>query len=282
MDPYAEVRWPSYILMCFGACIDENELDAQLANDLLQRIRSFVGLEMLKAPQLGDFNDQRLSADGYRFAYWTSERDFVGNPVPSPGGQYTFADTGEAVGPGFASMDGLSFSSTSPGFETCSLVWSQAFVFPGRRDVIADQNDIRRRVQQIKWHQNSYDELRDAKRHLERPDVKAAVRSAASSVDATLRYYCKQWGVHFPKKPVPFDQKIEHVLGQATRPSYCTACPDGSKTLLHLYRSRNSMHEGDCYFRDDTTGQNVDCTLVHAKAFFGAAREFSFWLDSQA
>jgi hypothetical protein len=112
--------------------------------------------------------------------------------------------------------------------------------------------------------------------------VKGCVRSAASAVDAALRFYCAEWAITFPTAPIPFDQKIERILQQAGRPSYLAVDPVGLRDLLHLYRARNAIHEGDCFYKDDQIGKDVYCEISHAQQFFAAARAFTYWIDSQA
>ena len=107
--------------------------------------------------------------------------------------------------------------------------------------------------------------------------------SAASAVDAALRYYCTEWAVIFPtQRNMAFDERIERILSDARRPSYRSIDVKGIVDLLYLYRSRNAMHEGDCFYRDDSTGTDVYCEMSHARRFFNVAQTFAYWLDSQA
>src|SRR5437764_13496523 len=117
---------------------------------------------------------------------------------------------------------------------------------------------------------------------LRQRDVKGCIRSAASAVDASLRFYCAEWNVRFPTAPSPFDQKIERIRQQAGRPSYRSVDAAGLRDLLHLYRARNAIHEGDCFYKDDQLGTDIYCDLSHASRFFTAAQAFAYWIDSQA
>ena len=281
VDPYAEIRWPSYALASFSADVTPPALGTEAECDILQRMRILISFAIFEFPELKAMTDQLLAHDGYRFGYWTPVLDFVGNPVPAPG-KYANADRDEPVGPGHASLSGFGFANGSSQMHSLALVWSQAFSLPNRTNAQVDDATIRRRAQEIKRHYNSKDELVRAQDDLRQRDVKGCIRSAAAAVDAALRYYCAEWGVAFPTAPIPFDQKIERILQQAARPSYRCVDQAGLLDLLHLYRSRNAIHEGDCYYRDDTLGTDIYCDMSHASRFFNAAQAFTYWLDSQA
>jgi hypothetical protein len=281
VDPYAEIRWPSYAIAAFSADVTPPVLGTAAECDIVQRMRTLVGFEIFEFPELKAMTDQLLASDGYRFGYWTRDLDFFSNPVPAPG-KYINADRNEPVGPGHASLFGFEFEKDSNQLHQLACVWSQSFSLPKRTNSQVDDATIRRRAQEIKRHYNSKDELMRAQKDLRQRNVKGCIRSAASAVDAALNYYCAEWGVVFPKAPIPFDEKIENILQQAGRPSFRCANPGGLLDILHLYRSRNAMHEGDCYYRDDTLGIDVYCDISHAGRFFNAAQTFAYWLDSQA
>ena len=146
---------------------------------------------------------------------------------------------------------------------------------------------LREIVQDMRLHFNSYNELIDARRHLnsaqtsdEIGDIKAAIRSAASGVDPLLRFYCKLHSIRFPSRSLPFDQKVEEILARTGMPSYRAVSPHGMERVTKLYRARNSMHEGDRYFTDGGMRLTVDYDL--AKQFVEAAEQFAIWLDSLA
>ena len=280
VDPYAEVRWPAYALVSFSPDVTPPQLDQAAEWDILLRMQTLVGFDIFQFPELKILADQILSHDGYRYSYWTFNVDYVGNPRPTRG-KYHHADCGEPVGPGYTSLNAIGFTEDLLP-HSIALVWSQAFSFPNRTNAQTDDIAIRNRVKEIKRHYNSKDELAKAQEYLRYNDVKGCIRSAASAVDAALRYYCSEWRVTFPNQPISFDQKIELILQQALRPSYRLGDATGLRDLLHLYRARNAIHEGDCYYKDDQLGKDVPCETSHARRFFAAAQTFAFWLDSHA
>jgi hypothetical protein len=282
VDPYAEVRWPAYGLASFSADVNPPTLETAAKCDILQRMRTLVSFDVFDFPELKGLTDQLLAHEGYRYGYWTPDLDFVRNPRPAPG-KYHNADPGEPLGPGHASLSAFGFADDSQlERHELALVWSQAFSFRNRTNAHADDAAIRKRAQEIKRHYNSKDELTRAEDDLRQHDVKGCVRSAAAAVDAALRYYCSEWCVKFPTASIPFDQKIERILQQAARPTYQLVDPIGLRDLLYLYRARNAIHEGDCYYKDDQLGKDVYCEVSHARRFFAAAQAFAYWIDSQA
>ena len=81
---------------------------------------------------------------------------------------------------------------------------------------------------------------------------------------------------------MPFDDKIEAVLRKANKPSYRQADPSTLQTILYLYRSRNSMHEGDCCY-NNSAGERVDVkTIAQARDFVEAVERFVMWIDALA
>jgi len=280
IDPYAELRWPSYALVSFNADVEGAVLDTAAQCDILQRMRTLVCFDIFDLLELKALTDQIMSQDGYRYGYWTPGLDFVRNPVPAPG-KYHNADREEPIGPGHTSLFGVGLGENTEMY-SLALVWSQAFSLPNRTNAHADDAAIRKRGQELKRHYNSRDELTRAETDLRQGDVKGCVRSAASAVDAALRFYCAEWNVPFPTTPIPFDQKIERILHEAGRPSYRVVDAAGLRDLLHLYRARNATHEGDCYYKDDRLRADVYCDITHAHNFFTAAQTFTYWIDSQA
>jgi hypothetical protein len=280
IDPYAELRWPSWALVTFNASTTEATLDTGSQCDILQRMRTVVSFEIFDLPELKAMADQLLAQDGYRYGYWTPGLDFVRNPIPAPG-KFHNADRSEPIGPGHTSLFGVGFGE-NPQIHSLALVWSQALSFPNRTNAQADDAAIRKRGQELKRHYNSRDELTRAENDLRQHDVKGCIRSAASAVDAALRFYCAEWNVPFPTAPIPFDQKIERILQQAGRPLYGSVDPTGLRDLLHLYRARNAIHEGDCFYKDDQLDTDVYCDLSHASRFLTVAQAFTYWIDSQA
>jgi hypothetical protein len=196
---------------------------------------------------------------------------------PSSREEYVPTDVGEPVGPGVASLPDISaFNNVN------ELVWSQVLRFPTRTNVSNDLTRIREIGHAVRRHYNSYNELKDAHRHLANGEIKAGIRSAASAIDAILRYYCDLWGVRFPQERIPYDEKIETVLRDAKQASYRTADAENLKKLLYLYRSRNSMHEGDCYYNDDEGNQVRVRSVDQVRGFVSAVEDFVVWIDALA
>ena len=154
VDPYAEIRWPSYALASFNADVTPTTVDTGAQCDILQRMRSLISFEIFELPELKVMTDQLLGHDGYRYGYWTPGLDFVRNPVPAPG-KYVKADRGEPVGPGHASLSGFGLANDAVEIHSLALVWSQAFSFPNRTNAQIDDEAIRNRAQEIKCHYNS-------------------------------------------------------------------------------------------------------------------------------
>jgi hypothetical protein len=213
---------------------------------------------------------------GYRREYFDSQIfDIAGNRRPNSCESYVPTEVGEPVGPGVASLPSIeAFDSIN------ELVWTPILAFPNRRSLPDDLAAIRKAIMALRKHYNSYNELRDANRHIANREVKAAIRSGASAVDAIVRYYCDLWEVPPLPQKLPFDEKIERVLQMAGRPSYRSVAPERLDSLLFLYRCRNSMHEGDCYFDDRggirTRVRNID----QVRPFIDALEDFVVWIDA--
>jgi hypothetical protein len=276
VDPYADTRWPArVILKSRGETSQPASMSVAFTHEFLSGVRNilmdaFRNLEPFRT-------DQRLQTVGYRRVYYTHYLDAAGNPAPSGQWHLFPAEPLEPIGPGFVLVGGPKDRNHH------SLVWSQAISFPGRSSLAVDEPQVRRRVQEIKRHWNSHQELADAERHAKRRDAKASVRSGAAAVEAAVKFYCTLWGLEFPCGPTTtFDEKIESVLGLAGRPSYRAISPNSSKSLLKLYRARSSMHEGDCYYNDPDTGERVDVKHSEACRLVEEAKRFVLWLDSLA
>ena len=78
-----------------------------------------------------------------------------------------------------------------------------------------------------------------------------------------------------------FVEKIEEILGAAGMPSYRSVAPDDAEKIGHLYRARNSMHEGDIYFVD-SSGVRRQVNNIQAEEFIAAAERFAIWIDALA
>lgn len=300
VDPYTEERWPSYILLEARLNLPNESYSVELAQDVAQYLRGIVSWGLFNPSPFAFPQDQRVKSPGYRWGYWTPMLDFVGNPSPTPYGGYAYSEQDEAVGPGFVAVKNMGFPLVIPEVQMgtggspdislvkdylaqlfLALVWSQAISLPNRTNVQTDQKRIAKRIQDRK-HKNAYGELKDAERHLDQNDLKGTVRSAAASVEAALRFYCDEWEVPFPSRNhIPFNDQIEQILTAANRPSYKSVNPNGSIALLHIYRARSSMHEGDNYFKNKLTGDIVHVDRVIATELLHGAKSFRIWLDSQ-
>ena len=160
------------------------------------------------------------------------------------------------------------------------LVWSSILLVPNQSTFAADKKAIQNAIQSLQRHYNSHTELIDARRHLDQSEVKAAVRAAASAVEACLLHLCQRLGVQKPKEKKPFNQTVESVLRLTGRPSYSAVEPQHLKQLLYLYRARNSMHEGDCYFKADDGKVIFIRDVVQAKPLVDSAEAFVLWADA--
>ena len=113
-------------------------------------------------------------------------------------------------------------------------------------------------------------------------DIKGAIRSSSSAIEAALRFYCDEWNVKWPsKKGMQFNDRVDEILKISGRTPYTIIDPEASLDLLHLYRARSSMHEGDCYYKDTNTKTEIQVNINIANHLFNAAREFVIWIDSQ-
>ena len=64
-------------------------------------------------------------------------------------------------------------------------------------------------------------------------------------------------------------------------PSYRAFCRQNLEDIGKLYAARNSMHEGDRYFKD-VSGTPVIVDFTLAQRFLSAAVKFAIWLDLRA
>ena len=227
---------------------------------------------------MATYTDQHATVKAYRREYFSQQIfDIRGKRRPSSSKNYCLTGVGEYIGPGVAAI--VNRNSLE---HVNEFVWSQIIPIPNPTNVTTDSPRIRKQWKEIKKHYNTYNELTDARRHHLGGDLKASIRSAASAVDAILRYYCSLWGVHFPSGRLPFNQKIENVLMSAAKPSYQSVSSINSEKLLYLYRARNSMHEGDCYYKDNY-GKVVQIqTKIQVEEFIDSAEQFTLWIDSIA
>ncbi len=278
VDRYFESRWP-VCLMVRGNVSGPADFE-EMSDDAICNVLLFIRILMWETPG-GLSNpdippDQRATRLGYRRQFFLSQsRDFVGNRRHAPFDFFSPTEIGEPIGPGVVSLD-LQQSDQIPN----ELVWSPTLSFPSRTNRDADRAHILGTIEALKRHYNSYNELGDATRLLEIEEFKSAIRAAASAVDAAILHLRQVHDIADPPRSLQFDEKIEHALAGARLPSYRALEPDRLQCLLYLYRARNSMHEGDCYY------SRRDGTLVaiwgqeQARPLVNAAEAFVLWLDS--
>lgn len=277
VDPYGDMRWPSRVLL--SAAIDDTELKnltIGFAHLVLGVLRDVLWASFQSITSLRTAPDQLITTPGYRRAFYTSTIDINRNPVPSSKWHLTEAAATEPLGPGFVRLDTIADDGNYH-----ALVWSQAVSFPGGKVSANGQSEIEKRIQEVKLHWNSYNEIRDAERFAQQGNVKAAVRFAAPALEAAVKFYSALWGVPMPQSGT-FAEKIEKVLQDAGRPSYGNLAPESLKSLLCLYRARNSMHEADCYYVDPDSGDRVVVDTGGARSLIAEARDFLLWLDGLA
>ncbi|HUE74804.1 MAG TPA: hypothetical protein VMP01_28305 [Pirellulaceae bacterium] len=272
VDFYLTRRWP-YCLSMRGTVNTFGDMGNLLpfARKLLWTPKDPVHSSLLAA-------DQLATTLGYRREFiYRRTFDIDGNRVPSMARTYASTEVGEPVGPGVVTLPDVNGTENENEF-----VWSQILPFPNRTTIAQDRGRIAEIGSALKRHYNGYNELKDARRHVNNGEIKAGVRSAASAVDAVLRFYCSLWGTGAPPAHLPFDEKIEHVLRTAGRPSYRAVRPRALDSLLYLYRCRNSMHEGDCYYSDNAETRIQVQTAAQLSLFVEDTEEFVLWIDALA
>jgi hypothetical protein len=278
VDRFLARRWP----LCFSArgqveAPDEAALDLDLRKQLLMFPRTILWTQ--KIPEIAHVEppDQRAIARGYRREYFTFQMfDIDGKRRPSQG-HYFATETGEPIGPGVVTFrDWRGFDQPN------EFAWSPILPFQNPTKFQDDQAEVTRMLGEMTKHYNSNSEYEDAERHLRSGDVKAAVRSLASAVDAIVRYYRRVWNQPNPPGQLPFDEKIDDTLQKAGRPTYKSLNPSGADDLRYLYRCRNSMHEGDCYYNDDNGVRIEVRSPGQVEPWIRTVGEFIVWIDSLA
>ena len=282
VDPYYKERWPTYLYMTAQLDDPNHETSIERGRYLLHALKQVCWSSFLSMPDLASQTDQRIANTGYRWFYMSPVCDMNRNPLPDPDGMYISTSPDSPIGPGFATLTDYQTTWTGGSFHELNLVWSQAISLQGATESTTDASKINEKALKFKRHLNSYDELRDAKNYSDKNDVKGVIRSSASAVDAALRYYCDDWGIDFPRGNMPYDEKIKSILDKANRPQYYDLNNVESVNLLHLYRARNSMHEGECYYKDKDTNEKVIPRIQEAKIFMESAERFVLWVDSLA
>jgi len=269
LDNFADSRWP----FCLEGTIEFSTKDGvtpPTTTELLQDFRSLVFDACRTVPM---FADQFSKKPGYRRSYGAPKSgDIFGQRRPNPSNYLHPAQPGEFIGPGLIELDGY------------DGVWSQIIPLPGATSLENDRDHLGNVIQRMRLHYNSYNELRDAENYLlgdNAAAIKGAVRSAAAGVEANLKFFCVQHDIVYPTAGLPFDDKIENILTDAQMPSYRAVSSSDSEQLLYLYRARNSQHEGD-YFYKNNSGQQVQVDKQQAQQFVDSAKKFVLWLDALA
>lgn len=282
IDLYMQKRWPK-TLKASAKITFGNQFEFNNEGKILLLLFLRVVLWHLRNHDklAKELFDQPSRTPGYRRQYFSSQIfDIAGNRIPNSSRNYVPTNIGDYIGPGIA------FFPNQTSFDSIDqFVWSQIIPFPNQTGKEDDIPIVYQKAYEITKHYNSYNELSDARKHLignDTKDIKACIRSAASAIDAILKYYCNIWQIQFPKRDLQFDEKIEDVLRKANMPSYKEADPESLLKLLYLYRARNSMHEGDCYYKDNEGNQIEIKTKEQAELFLKAAESFTLWIDSIA
>lgn len=277
IDRFLARRWPMCISIHGEVRLPELQLGLEFRKQLLRYPQTILWTHRSLRHALP--RDQRAHQPGYRREYFTQQIfDVMGNRRSSSKGTYVSTEIDEPTGPGVVTFREWS------GFndEVNELVWSPTLPFHNRTTFEQDKARIKAALDALQKHYNSNSEFEAAERYLEAGDLKAAVRFAASAVDAILHYYINVWDLTEPPRYLPFDEKIDNMLQAAGRPTYRSVNLEGSVHLRHLYRCRNSMHEGDCYYNDDTGFRvNVRSASIVAP-WVKTVEQFIIWIDSLA
>lgn len=278
VDYYLEQRWPKCITGKIRISVNKEDLkDPTTVKNLLTFLRLNIWKLRDQNNMLAEMVDQFARVKGYRREFFNMQLfDIVGSRRPSASRNYVQTPVGEYIGPGVAYIKNI-----DPLNMPNELVWSQIVPFPEPTDLKNDLSDLEKRITEIQRHNNSYNELRDAKHYLHEGDVKASIRSASTAVEVILEYYCRLWGITMPREKVPFDEKIEKILAKGSRPSFKAADPNTATRLRYLYRtSSKTRHEGDCYYIDDSGTKVLVRTVELSEKFLEAAEKFTLWMDS--
>lgn len=277
IDRFLTRRWPMCVAAHGEVEVPEQLLDTKVRELILTYPRVLLWNSPASEMQIAIPKDQRAFLPGYRREFFAQQLfDIKGQRRPSSQAIYVQTEPGEPTGPGvvtFRRWDAISSIN--------ELAWSPILPFRDRTTFENDKAAIQRSLKALRKQYNSDSEFTDAERYAREGDIKAAVRSAASSVDANLRYYRESWGLS-PPPSLPFDEKIDNVLQRANRPVYSSVNPTGAENLRYLYRCRNSMHEGDCYYKNNQ-GTRVDIRQINqVTVWIETVAEFIIWIDSLA
>jgi len=283
VDPYGEIRWPTYLHGRATFSVQGYTPSPELFKDLAWVLRRVIFTSFRTMPSLNALPDETLTVPGYRFQYFNSMTDIDGNPRPSSLETYSLSELAEPVGPGYVVLSTGRFEWKGEACLGLNLVWSQAISLDPVTEKKRDMPRLRKRVENLRRHWNTHNELREARRHLEHKEVRAAVRAAAAGSEAAIRFYATEWGLSFGGTGrLNFIEKVDQVLHSAGRPDFSTTDPESARDLLHLYRARSSMHDGDCRYRCQTTGDEIVVRSNEARRLVEAGERFVAWLDVHA
>jgi hypothetical protein len=269
-DMYSADRWPQYIKATGSAEVEQNWLQDGQALRLVRQLLWLPESRFLLA-------DQRSSVLGYRREFYHCPIfDIIGNRRPSPCNDYMPTEIGEPLGPGYATLTNINDEQIKN-----ELVWSELLKFRSRTTFEQDKQKLLSLIDARVRRFNSHNEIRDAQKYVKQADRKAAVRAAASAVEACIKHCTEANFIKFPKNPtLRFDQKIGAALTLANLPDFTSLEPIDARNILYLYRARNSMHEGDCYY-NDLTNKRIDIVRIdQVIPLVESARKFIFWMDT--
>lgn len=274
LDEYLTERWPMQLIAKGWFDSDHDWLYDNMALRFARKLM-WVDIEadMPIAP------DQRQAILGYRREFYHRQRtDIMNRRRPSPENIFVPTEVNEPYGPGLVTLQNF-INDVLPN----ELVWSEIIKFPGRTVFEKDKDVLVKAINAQRRHFNSHSELRDCRRYLSNSDRKAAVRSAASAVDASLLQCIEVNSLKMPpaKTFKGLDTKITKALELACLPPFMQLAPEHARNIRYLYRARNKMHEGDCYYATDdgTTVQVVSIDQV--RPLVESAQAFVLWMDTQ-
>ncbi len=281
LDPYRNVRWPSYILLEANINLTDvyGDITPDLVDEIIIRLQEFLWGSFDSMPILNTRTDERANCPNCKRVYHIENSDATGNPFKSSACNYYEHYDAVPNGPGLIHIPSIPRTANIP--PQIARVWSQSIKFSNKAD-IKDDIKIKNKVKRIKTHWNAHRELSDAKKYLSCHDIKGTIRSSSSAIEAALKFYCNEWNIKWPSQQgMQFDERIDCILKSGGRTLYSSIDSKASVKLLHLYRARSSMHEGDCYYNDNNTNSDINVNIAIAEDFFNTASEFIIWLDAQ-
>lgn len=215
IDRFLARRWPLCIAAHGMVEVTNQPLDDKIREHILTYPRTLLWNFPDSEIQAAIPKDQRALFKGYRREFFNQQIfDISDRRRPSTQATYAPTDQNEPTGPGV-----VTFREWNALTSINEFVWSPILSLRNRTTFNNDKPAIQRALKALRKNYNSYSEFFDTERYVEAGDVKASVRSAASSVDAILRYYIDFWDLSFPTGHLTFDEKIDNVLQRANRPT---------------------------------------------------------------